>query len=1020
MDRNKKSKSMFVPGTSNRQRAKTSGMMKFFGKEKAARPVSTALPKTRDLTLRGEKKKATQMADGAGGSETSQQAHPSLKFIQQKTAMLESDADYLLQIYECLAAQTETSAKAADDGCQLARVLSEFCTSRKSEKKLSNYAECLLMVATLQRGIEDSKQQLGNVLFEVLAVPAKQFVEADINNAMIMREEFERLDSTHEAALHKVTKQKGAKAKAMIEYNTIRFRYERMREETAALMKDTVKKEEIDNLERLCNYVDAYNDYFQSGLQAMNQVMPQVTHYRQVIKKQREKQIRDKEEKVRQEIERQQLLKDEQKKWQQERMEREEAMAAMRARGEEVDNGKIFGVSLDVLMKREGKKPPQIPSVLEKMLKYLEEKGLTQLGLFRVAGGPADMKNLMLDIDSGKDVDFEKWTDVHTVAGVCKKLLRALPEPLLTFELWDDFTLAVHDGDPIAASTGMGGPSDIPSPRGRAHTATEGVLPSPSSKRSIEREAERVATIKRVVERLPPNNYSVARRIIEFCVKVAARSDVNRMPSSNLAALIGPNIAYPRISDDASLLRDLNNANTLVQIMIDHFYDIFDRVTLSEEDDINENEEDDSGSDREGDSDASSARGDKKKADGEAEERANTHRSRHSKKRGGESKAGRKEEEGSDDEETTSENGSLMEDDDVDEEWAQSKAAILRLKQARDKFKREKEQKEKEREQKEKEASSPPPKEDSDGGAGSGSSGSSSSGKKSSRSSEDGSKKERDGGSGKRKGGRRRRHTTSKSIDNSTVANPSGVDEAELLGTSPSSQEDPLGGRDNDGADASASSTNLLTGSDKHVRTVVIGPPDEDEWWYNNNSSNAHKKRLSSSFSRKIIPRRKEGDTRRSSCLISLTLENENELEKAMAETFATASFSGWVLVGYVKDSVSVLTFQGSGKGGVDELVQNLHEDQVQFALLRIAVWKESGASGGEGEISKTTRDIFIGWIGPRVGIVQKGKKKSHMGEVKDLLKPFHAELFALRKTNFTEEVVRAKSGPLSGSHMID
>jgi hypothetical protein len=32
-------------------------------------------------------------------------------------------------------------------------------------------------------------------------------------------------------------------------------------------------------------------------------------------------------------------------------------------------------------------------------------------------------------------------------------------------------------------------------------------------------------------------------------------------------------------------------------------------------------------------------------------------------------------------------------------------------------------------------------------------------------------------------------------------------------------------------------------------------------------------------------------------------------------------------------------------------------------------------------------RDIFIGWIGPKVGIVQKGRKKAHVGEVKELLK---------------------------------
>jgi hypothetical protein len=76
---------------------------------------------------------------------------------------------------------------------------------------------------------------------------------------------------------------------------------------------------------------------------------------------------------------------------------------------------------------------------------------------------------------------------------------------------------------------------------------------------------------------------------------------------------------------------------------------------------------------------------------------------------------------------------------------------------------------------------------------------------------------------------------------------------------------------------------------------------------------------------------------------------------------------------------------------------------------------------------------------------VQAGKKKSHVGEVTKILKPFHAELTAVNKDTFTLENVigttrpcatlspppyahvltshrgsPAKSDPLSGSHVID
>jgi hypothetical protein len=43
----------------------------------------------------------------------------------------------------------------------------------------------------------------------------------------------------------------------------------------------------------------------------------------------------------------------------------------------------------------------------------------------------------------GKKVDLNTVVNVHTVAGLLKVFFRELPEPLLTFELYDAFLAAI-------------------------------------------------------------------------------------------------------------------------------------------------------------------------------------------------------------------------------------------------------------------------------------------------------------------------------------------------------------------------------------------------------------------------------------------------------------------------------------------------------------------------------------------------------------------------------------------------
>ncbi|KAF7562069.1 hypothetical protein G7046_g2066 [Stylonectria norvegica] len=134
-------------------------------------------------------------------------------------------------------------------------------------------------------------------------------------------------------------------------------------------------------------------------------------------------------------------------------------------------------------------------------------------------------------------------------------------------------------------------------------------------------------------------------------------------------------------------------------------------------------------------------------------------------------------------------------------------------------------------------------------------------------------------------------------------------------------------------------------------------------------------------------------------------LDNESDLREAQAALFNQNSQNGWLLLNYV--SPSTLHFSAGGEGGVDELRNQLEDDQIQYALVRVLA---------EGKV----RDVFVAWTGPGVGIIEKGKKFSHTGDAQAFLKPYHAEVTVHNKKKFNEENLIDRSNPASTSHDIN
>jgi len=64
---------------------------------------------------------------------------------------------------------------------------------------------------------------------------------------------------------------------------------------------------------------------------------------------------------------------------------------------------------------------------------------------FRVVGTIDSLFIIFLNL-LALDVDLSRCGDAHVAAGLLKLYLRELPEPLLTFDLYDRF-IAAHQGD---------------------------------------------------------------------------------------------------------------------------------------------------------------------------------------------------------------------------------------------------------------------------------------------------------------------------------------------------------------------------------------------------------------------------------------------------------------------------------------------------------------------------------------------------------------------------------------------
>jgi Rho GTPase-activating protein 1 len=162
--------------------------------------------------------------------------------------------------------------------------------------------------------------------------------------------------------------------------------------------------------------------------------------------------------------------------------------------------------------------PPRI--VEQCVAALLQPAALQTEGLFRLSGSESRLQLLRQQCAEARPVVVLAGEDVHVVAGLLKWFLRQLPEPLLSFELYE----------PLVAA------------------AKADALPS---------------SLLRLLRRLPPQHAYVLCRLLQLLERVAAEPR-SKMTAANLGVVFGPTLMFPAEALDPA--REVSDITAYVKV----------------------------------------------------------------------------------------------------------------------------------------------------------------------------------------------------------------------------------------------------------------------------------------------------------------------------------------------------------------------------------------------------------------------------------------------------------------------
>ncbi|XP_078527733.1 rho GTPase-activating protein 30 isoform X2 [Lissotriton helveticus] len=222
---------------------------------------------------------------------------------------------------------------------------------------------------------------------------------------------------------------------------------------------------------------------------------------------------------------------------------------AMKARQKVKKKGptkdRVFGCDLLEHLQATGM---EVPQVLKSCTEFVEQHGIVD-GIYRLSGISSNIQKLRQEFDMERSPDLNKeiyLQDIHCVSSLCKAYFRELPNPLLTYQLYDKFADAV----------------------------------------AIQMEEGRLVKIKEVLKELPPPHYRTLEFLMKHLVRMASFSPETSMHARNLAIVWAPNLLRSKDIEASGFngtaaFMEVRIQSIVVEFILTHVDQIFQDAPLN-------------------------------------------------------------------------------------------------------------------------------------------------------------------------------------------------------------------------------------------------------------------------------------------------------------------------------------------------------------------------------------------------------------------------------------------------------
>lgn len=186
--------------------------------------------------------------------------------------------------------------------------------------------------------------------------------------------------------------------------------------------------------------------------------------------------------------------------------------------------------------------------MLRSCSEFIETHGVVD-GIYRLSGVSSNTQKLRSEFDSegsadlGKDVYLQ---DIHCVSSVCKAYFRELPNPLLTYELYDRFADAV----------------------------------------AVQLEDQRLVKIGAVLKDLPALHHRTLEFLMRHLVKMSTFASETNMHARNLAIVWAPNLLRSKDIESTGFngtaaFMEVRVQSIVVEFVLTHVAELFPECGLS-------------------------------------------------------------------------------------------------------------------------------------------------------------------------------------------------------------------------------------------------------------------------------------------------------------------------------------------------------------------------------------------------------------------------------------------------------